>query len=183
MAPRKTPNRTAGARKASAPTKRTGASRGGTASPAEKPTKANGTNRPTAKAATAKRPNGSGTTRPAPKAAPPSAAVKKANGNGNGKPRRISTASEPAGVNKSGLPKLGKGALETQVLDHMAAHAKVEFSPAELANKLSRSSGAIANALAKFAEQGLVIQTSQRPRRYRFAGARSARRANGAKRR
>lgn len=76
--------------------------------------------------------------------------------------------------NKSGLPKLGKGGLETAVFDLMAANPKSEFTPSDLARVLNRSSGAIANALAKFAAQAKVTQTSERPRRYRLAGAKAA---------
>ena len=85
------------------------------------------------------------------------------------------TAATDAARNKSGLTKLGKGGLETQVLDHMAAHPKSEFTPTDLARVLDRSGGAIANALAKFATQGKVTQTSERPRRYRLAGAKARR--------
>ena len=85
-------------------------------------------------------------------------------------------------INKSGLPKLGKGGLETQVLDHMASYPKSDYTPTDLARVLNRSGGAIANALAKFADEGKVVQTSERPRRYRIAGARAARRASTRKR-
>ncbi|HVE46681.1 MAG TPA: hypothetical protein VNA57_08040 [Acidimicrobiales bacterium] len=86
------------------------------------------------------------------------------------------TASTDAARNRSGLVKLGKGGLEAQVLDHMAAHPKSEFTPTDLARVLVRSGGAVANALAKFAKEGKVAQTSVRPRRYRLVGAKSARR-------
>ena len=179
MAPRSTPNRTAGARKASAPTR----TRATKAAPAPKKAKTNGTNTPVTKAASTpapKRANGDGKANGNAKATSPARPVKRLDAN---VARRRRSAANDTPVNNTGLPKLHKGGLEALVLDHIAAHAKVEFSPSELANKLSRSSGAIANALAKFTEQGLVIQTSQRPRRYRFAGARSARRATSAKRR
>ena len=84
-------------------------------------------------------------------------------------------ATTDAARNKSGLTKLGKGGLEAQVLDHMAAHPKSEFTPTDLARVLDRSGGAIANALAKFATQDKVVQTSERPRRYRLAGAKARR--------
>lgn len=90
--------------------------------------------------------------------------------------------STPVVNNKSGLPKLGKGALETAVFDHMGANPKSEFTPSDLARVLNRSSGAIANALAKFAAQGKVTQTSERPRRYRLAGAKAARATSTRKR-
>ena len=137
----------------------------------------NGTSTPVAKSAsTLDRTNGNGN---GVRQVTSSAAPTKS---GNVSSRRRSAASDTP-VNKTGLPKLGKGGLEALVLDHMAAHAKVEFSPSELGNALSRSSGAIANALARFTEKGWVVQTSARPRRYRFKGAKSARRTNGATKR
>ena len=82
-------------------------------------------------------------------------------------------------VNKSGLPKLGKGGLAAQVLDHMATNPKSDYTSTDLARVLKgRSSGAIANALAKFATEGKVVQTSERPRRYRLAGARAVRKTS-----
>jgi hypothetical protein len=85
-------------------------------------------------------------------------------------------------INKSGLPKMGKGGLETAVFDHMAANPKSEYTPTDLARVLNRSGGAIANALAKFATEGKVTQTSERPRRYRLAGARAVRKTSARKR-
>lgn len=82
-------------------------------------------------------------------------------------------------LNATGQPRLGKGGLEKLVLDHMRQHPKVEFSSTELSNKLNRSNGAIQNALEKFAKAGTVKRTSERPRRYRWAGEKAARRATG----
>ncbi len=100
----------------------------------------------------------------------------------NAKANGTASESTEVVINRSGLPKLGKGGLETQVLDHMAANRKSEYTPTDLARVLNRSGGAIANALAKFAAEGKVVQTSERPRRYRIAGASAARRASTRKR-
>lgn len=105
----------------------------------------------------------------------------RANAKANGTTKAATTANSEV-INKSGLPKMGKGGLETAVFDHMATNPKSDYTPTDLARVLNRSSGAIANALAKFAAQGKVTQTSERPRRYRLAGAPAARRASTRKR-
>lgn len=99
--------------------------------------------------------------------------------NSNGTATNVASA---AVINKSGLPKMGKGGLATAVLDHMATNPRSEYTPTDLARVLNRSGGAIANALARFATEGKVTQTSERPRRYRLAGAPAVRRASTRKR-
>jgi len=117
----------------------------------------------------------------APKAA---AASKRTNGdkakgtagpstNGNAK-----TVAEVLGAtNKTGLPKLGKGGLESLVVGHLKAHPKAEVTPSELGNKLNRSSGAVGNALERLVKAGKAVRTSDRPRRYRHKAARAAKAA------
>jgi biotin operon repressor len=51
----------------------------------------------------------------------------------------------------------------------MRADLAVEHSPSSLAKLLGRSSGAVANALVRLTLDGLAVETSQRPRRYRAA--------------
>lgn len=109
--------------------------------------------------------------------APQRRANTKANSNGT-----ATNVASAAVINKSGLPKMGKGGLATAVLDHMATNPRSEYTPTDLARVLNRSGGAIANALAKFATEGKVTQTSERPRRYRLTGAPAARRASTRKR-
>ena len=92
---------------------------------------------------------------------------------------RASTKATEAVLNQTGRPRLGKGGLEAQVLDHLKAHRRVEFTSTELSHKLDRSGGAILNALEKFVGQGMVVRTSDKPRRYRYASAKATRRANG----
>ncbi|HSH62471.1 MAG TPA: winged helix DNA-binding protein [Acidimicrobiales bacterium] len=92
---------------------------------------------------------------------------------------RASTKATEAVLNQTGRPRLGKGGLEAQVLDHLRAHRRVEFTSTELSHKLDRSGGAILNALEKFVGQGVVVRTSDKPRRYRYASAKATRRANG----
>jgi hypothetical protein len=108
-------------------------------------------------------------------AKPRPATATKTNGSTRPEPAR------PAVTNNSGQPRLGKGELETLVLDHMKKNPKVEFTSTELSNKLHRSNGAISNALEKHAAKGTVVRTNDSPRRYRWAGAKPARKASGTK--
>jgi hypothetical protein len=85
-------------------------------------------------------------------------------------------------LNQSGKPRLGKGGLEAEVSAHLAAHPKAEFTPTELSHKLGRSGGAIYNALEKFVREGKAKRTSERPRRYRHAGAKASRRTSAKRR-
>ena len=78
-------------------------------------------------------------------------------------------------VNKTGLPRLGKNGLAVLVASHLAEHPRSDLSPSELANKLNRSSGAIANALERLVAQGKASRTSDRPRRYKHKAAKAAR--------
>ncbi|MEA3077035.1 MAG: hypothetical protein QOF60_1943 [Actinomycetota bacterium] len=102
--------------------------------------------------------------------------------NNNGTTRTGNRAASKAILNQTGLPKLGKGGLGAAVLDYMAGHPKEDFSPSQVGKALTRSGGACANAMEKFAEQGLVTETNERPRRYRYAGAKAAKRANAVRR-
>jgi hypothetical protein len=74
----------------------------------------------------------------------------------------------PAPAAKAETSRLGKGGLQTLVLEHLHQHRGEEFGPSQLARVLDRSSGAIANALHKFArdEGSSVVQTAERPKRY-----------------
>jgi hypothetical protein len=114
------------------------------------------------------------------------ATAKRTTGTGKATASAAAAASKPAAqkaevLNATGHPRLGKGGLEALVLGHMKLHPKVEFTSTELSHKLERSNGAIQNALEKFAKAGTVKRTSERPRRYRYAGEKAARRATGTK--
>lgn len=69
--------------------------------------------------------------------------------------------------------RLRPGQLGTLVLEYLLARAEQEqgLSPAAVANSLGRSSGAVANAMAKFAATGDAVLVSETPRRYRIATA------------
>ena len=56
--------------------------------------------------------------------------------------------------------------LRPEVIAHLNAHPGKEFTPAEIAKVLGRSSGAVANALETAAKNGEAVLTSERPMRY-----------------
>lgn len=64
---------------------------------------------------------------------------------------------------------LGRGQLRALVAARLAAQPEVEFTPSRLGSLLGRSAGAIGNALARMVEDGLAVQTTASPRRYRHA--------------
>lgn len=65
--------------------------------------------------------------------------------------------------------RLPQGGLQGMVEDFLAEHADQEFGPHAIGAALSRSSGAVANALVRLTERGAAVQVSQHPRRYRAA--------------
>jgi DNA-binding MarR family transcriptional regulator len=67
--------------------------------------------------------------------------------------------------------RLAPGALRGMVEDYLREHPSEEFGPASIGKALDRSSGAVANALSLLTERGVVVQTSQAPRRYRIAAS------------
>jgi biotin operon repressor len=77
-------------------------------------------------------------------------------------------ASGPAAPPAGGKARLGSGKLREMVHDHLREHADQEFSPTALGRLLDRSSGAIGNACEKLAGEGILVQTSAKPRRFRF---------------
>lgn len=64
--------------------------------------------------------------------------------------------------------RLGKGQLQDLVLEHLNAHRGEDLTPTQIGKALGRSSGAVGNALHKFAkdDESPVVQTSTKPRRY-----------------
>lgn len=73
--------------------------------------------------------------------------------------------------------RLGKGGLQELVLAHLTRQRGEEFTPNQVGNALGRSSGAVGNALSKFArdDESPVVQTSTKPRRYSVPKARTGR--------
>ena len=75
-------------------------------------------------------------------------------------------ASKPARRHPSGR-RLRPGELDGLVFDHLAKHAQDgPLGPTAVAKGVGRSSGAVANCLARLAAAGGVRQVSERPRRY-----------------
>ncbi|WP_434447692.1 MarR family transcriptional regulator [Lentzea sp. E54] len=62
--------------------------------------------------------------------------------------------------------RLGKGALRGMVEDFLAEHASESFSPGAIAKVLSRSSGAVANAVDKLVADGYAVKVQDAPKRY-----------------
>lgn len=65
--------------------------------------------------------------------------------------------------------RLGKGELGTLVLEYLIAHPSDDLGPTAIGKALARSQGAVANCLSKLAGSGDIVQTSDKPRRYRLA--------------
>jgi membrane protein involved in colicin uptake len=82
-----------------------------------------------------------------------------------------------AGVEIIRLARLGPGQLRQLIAEHLQADPSLEFTPTELGNKLGRSSGAIANALATLCEHGEAVQTLASPKTYRTTQTPPPRRA------
>ncbi|MEY9861367.1 putative transcriptional regulator [Catenulispora sp. GAS73] len=65
--------------------------------------------------------------------------------------------------------RLGKGALRALVEAHLRAHPEQDFTAGQIGKALTRSSGAVANALDKLVGEGIAEQTSTSPRKFRLA--------------
>ena len=65
--------------------------------------------------------------------------------------------------------RLGAGELRRFVLACLADRPDQALSPTAIAKTLSRSAGAVGNALTVLAGQGAVLQTQVKPRRYTLA--------------
>ncbi|WP_433524064.1 hypothetical protein ACQPZ2_02155 [Nocardia pseudovaccinii] len=65
--------------------------------------------------------------------------------------------------------RLAPGALRGQVEDFLRDHPDTEFSPHQIGKAITRSSGAVHNALVKLTETDVATQTSAAPKKFRFA--------------
>lgn len=71
--------------------------------------------------------------------------------------------------------KLAPGALQVAVADHIASlPAGEDITPGQVARHLERSSGAVANAMAKMADAGELKAQPGSPKRYRRVAAKAA---------
>lgn len=86
-----------------------------------------------------------------------------------GTPVTDNAVEQPAKGDREKAPRLAPGALRGMVEDYLRDHSTEAFGPAAIGRVLGRSSGAVANALDRLTEHGVVVQTSQAPRRYRIA--------------
>lgn len=85
----------------------------------------------------------------------------------------------PAGVGAAGAvaavpvggPRLAPGALHGLVEDYLREHAAEEVGPTTIGRALSRSTGAVANALERLVTTGYAVRTREHPKRYALAAA------------
>ncbi|KAK1177968.1 hypothetical protein B7755_007280 [Streptomyces sp. NBS 14/10] len=80
-------------------------------------------------------------------------------------------AARPTAVSGGDKVRLAPGALRQMVIDHLTAHPNEAFTATRISRVIAKSSGAIANALATLARQGIAEQVTERPRTYRLATA------------
>jgi hypothetical protein len=77
--------------------------------------------------------------------------------------------------------RLRPGGLRALVADALARRPDLAFTPTQLSNMLGRSAGAIANALVTLCEQGVAVQTQDKPRAYSAVGSGNTREARAAR--
>ena len=73
----------------------------------------------------------------------------------------------PAGASRTG--RLPAGGLRGLVEDYLREHPEAAFGPSQIGKDLSRSGGAVANALVKLVDAGCAVVAQDKPRRYRLA--------------
>lgn len=81
-------------------------------------------------------------------------------------PGQDSTATPSTDESGTAQGRLGKGALRGLVEDYLTEHPGEQFSPSAIGKALSRSSGAVANALERLVADGYATQTQDKPKRY-----------------
>ena len=75
-----------------------------------------------------------------------------------------------APVAVGGKARLRGGRLREMVLDHLRSRPTEELTPFVIGRELGHSSGAVANACDRLLADNVILETSQKPRRFRFAG-------------
>jgi hypothetical protein len=76
----------------------------------------------------------------------------------------------PAGTPNGGSSsRLGSGQLRDMVLNHLREQPDEDFTPSAMGKVLARSAGAIFNACQRMTADATIVQTSEKPRRYRIA--------------
>ncbi|WNE95524.1 hypothetical protein PS467_09290 [Streptomyces luomodiensis] len=84
-------------------------------------------------------------------------------------PLGASEAIQSAPLSGGAKVRLAPGALRQMVIDHLTGHPNEAFTATRISRVIEKSSGAIANALATLARQGIAEQVTERPRTYRLA--------------
>ena len=79
----------------------------------------------------------------------------------SGPPRAVSDAGRG--------PRLPSGGLRGLVEDYLREHPDGAFGPSQIGKELSRSGGAVANALVKLVDAGCAVIVHDKPRRYQLA--------------
>ncbi|QFZ24237.1 MarR family transcriptional regulator [Saccharothrix syringae] len=82
-----------------------------------------------------------------------------------------STDDQPGGdAHQPAKPgRLASGALRGMIEDYLREHSGEEFSPNAVGRALTRSAGAVHNALEKLVETGYAVRTSNKPKKYSLA--------------
>ncbi|MFC7305111.1 helix-turn-helix domain-containing protein [Streptomyces monticola] len=109
--------------------------------------------------------NGTGTTSESPSTTLGEQTVHPEAPSDGGQPVAESAATTSFGEGK----RLAPGALRQLVVGHLEAHPGKAFTATGISRAISKSSGAIANALVTLAGQGVAEQVTDRPRTYRLA--------------
>jgi hypothetical protein len=80
-------------------------------------------------------------------------------------------AVEPPSRHTAKKPRLSPGSLRGMIEDFLREHPNDDVGPVQIGKELGRSSGAVANALDRLVSGGYAVQTSDKPKRYRFVSS------------
>src|SRR5262249_9217902 len=84
----------------------------------------------------------------------------------------VASAEKPATTTtKSSTARLGSGQLRDMVLQLLRDHPNEDFTPSAIGKRLDRSSGAVSNACDRLQMDGAVVQSNDKPRKFRLASA------------
>ncbi len=84
-------------------------------------------------------------------------------------PEAAASGPDVAAAQPESPVRLASGALRGQVEEYLRDHPGQEFSPHQIGKAITRSSGAVHNALVKLTKTGIATQTSAAPKKFRFA--------------
>ncbi|MEO6703668.1 MAG: helix-turn-helix domain-containing protein [Jatrophihabitantaceae bacterium] len=89
-------------------------------------------------------------------------------GNQRGSGADPAADSTRSSTNPAAGDRLRPGQLGTLVLEYLVAHAQEPVGPTTVSKALNRSSGAVANVLARLAASEDIVLVTETPRRYRL---------------